>query len=710
VFKSITVCPEYHDVPYSKDFNEDWGTFGNNPPFCGWQIIDNGTENPKKWNRNDWFKGATVNPSREVAAVRYAPREHQDEWLISPRINCSEADSQYTLSFWHQYEGYINADPDTGYVLLSTDAGLTWNEITRYAGGVSGLVSYGYQTFNITAMAAGHSDVRIAFRYYAYNAGRWQIDDFEVMYTKYIDAMPVAINFPGEIILNTPFSVEATVKNVGQQDLAPSWFVYLQMRNSKDSVLVTQIIKPESTLTLNFSKTIPQMDTYTFTAWTAYSGDEYPTNDILTKKLNATGWVRKMYMPTKNANGKGVKDGGAMTVYLDSIFAFRGANSSEFYVYIPALDTWFTRCSIPGYLKHDTIGALVYKKVKAGGALTTFGDKIYAFKGGGTKEFWCYEPGTGLWTKKADMPLNYYASEKKTKVKAGGALVTYNDKIYAFKGGGTKEFWCYDPATNVWTERCSLQTIIPVKKIKGGAALVKYDTLIFAFVGGGSNYFYAYAPTLDAWTKMKEPSFDNPARRAKAKVKDGGALTMLDDKIYAFRGGGTKLFGCYTPELDSWVRLEDIAQDGLLNKKVKHGGSLVAYDGQIYGLKGGNTFEFWCYTPLSQTVVPPSRVNVSDENSVQSQLTTQKLNNSQLTLSPNPFHKQTSIRYNVPIAGKVSLKLYNSSGRLVSTIINDLVDVGIYSTNITADKLAKGIYFIRLETESGKSDSKLIVQ
>jgi len=93
VFKSITVCPEYHDVPYSKDFNEDWGTFGNNPPFCGWQVIDNGTENPKKWNRNDWFKGGTVNPSREVAAVRYAPREHQDEWLISPRINCSEADS-----------------------------------------------------------------------------------------------------------------------------------------------------------------------------------------------------------------------------------------------------------------------------------------------------------------------------------------------------------------------------------------------------------------------------------------------------------------------------------------------------------------------------------------------------------------------------------------------------------------------------------------
>ncbi|MCX8015303.1 MAG: choice-of-anchor J domain-containing protein, partial [candidate division WOR-3 bacterium] len=44
VYKSIIVCPEYHDVPYFKDFNEDWGTFGNNPPFCGWQIIDNGDE------------------------------------------------------------------------------------------------------------------------------------------------------------------------------------------------------------------------------------------------------------------------------------------------------------------------------------------------------------------------------------------------------------------------------------------------------------------------------------------------------------------------------------------------------------------------------------------------------------------------------------------------------------------------------------------
>ena len=703
VFKSIAVCPEYHDVPYSKNFNEDWGTFGNNPPFCGWQIIDNGNEIVKRWNRNDWFKGAIAIPAREVAAVRYAPREHQDEWLISPRINCSEADSQYTLSFWHQYEGYKNADPDTGYVLLSTDGGNTWTEITRYVGGVNGLVSYGYKMYNITSLAAGQSDVRIAFRYYAYNAGRWQLDDFEVMYTKNIDAMPIAINSPEAIILNDTFDVEVIVKNAGRQDLTPPWYVYLQMRDDKDSVPVNVLINPESTLAFIFQKSIPAMDTYTLTAWTDYPGDEYPINDILTKKINATGWVRKMNMPTQNANGKGVKDGGSMTVYLDSIFAFRGGNSSEFYVYNPAEDTWSQRCSIPRFVKPN--GKVVNKNVKAGGSLTTFDTVIYALKGNGTNELWSYYPGCDTWIQKTDIPKFWTGAIKPTKVKSGGALVAYDNSIYAFKGGNTKEFWMYIPATDTWVPKCSLVTI-DGKKIKGGGSLEVLDTLIYAFVGGGTNHFYAYAPSLDAWTRMKEPSFDNPLRPAKAKVKDGGALAALDGKIYAFRGGNKKLFGYYQPLENDWYRLEDIPSI----KKVKHGGSLVAFNGLIYGLIGGNQRDFWMYTPSSQVVVPPCRENLSGNTAIQSNLVTQL--NSTIEVSPNPFTKLSFIRYNVPISGKVSIKLYNATGRLVETLVNDYRNAGSYSLEIRNLELgiSNGVYFVRYESNSNTSEIKIIVQ
>ncbi len=700
--KSITICPEFHPIPYSKDFNEDWGPFGNNPPFCGWRIIDNGDEAVKKWNRNDWFKGYMTNPSREVAVVRYAPREHQDEWLISPRLNCS-IDTQYTLSFWHQYEGYKNADPDTGYVLVSTDGGNIWTEITKYAGGVNGLVSYGYQMHNITSLVAGEADVRIAYRYFAYNAGRWQIDDFNMMYTPTIDAMPIAIDVPTSIILNQPFNVSVKIKNSGMTTLSPSWYVYLQMRDEKDSALVTTALDPESTLTFTFTDTIADLDTYLLTAWTAYPGDEYPTNDILTRMLRATGWVQIADVPIQAPLNKGIKDGGALTVYGDTIFAFRGGNTREFYAYDPVVNTWFVRDSIAYVIKLN--GKVIPKRVKAGGSLVTFGDKIYAFKGGGVNEFWAYLPGQDTWIRKTDMPMFYYDPTKKTKVKTGAALVAYDTVIYAFKGGNTKEFWMYIPFSDTWARCCSLSTP-DGKKIKAGGALVALDDMIYAFVGGNTVHFYAYSPMTNTWTQKYDAAFDpNPAKLRKIKVKDGGSLTALDGKIYGFKGGNKPNFGYYNPTEDTWYTLEGIS--GL--KKVKHGGALVAYDGKIYAFKGGNTREFWSYTPQAETAIIPLKHSLLTDNSIMSEgkLTVSDIN---INITPNPFNKLTTISYSVPISGMVTIKLYNAMGNLIQTLRHEYLNTGTYRMNLSTKGIANGVYFLRYEDATNQTEIKLIVQ
>jgi hypothetical protein len=701
VTKNMTVCPEFHTTPYSKDFNEDWGTFGDNPPFCGWQIVDNGDEVNKRWNRNDWFKGSLANPSREVAAVRYSPREHQDEWLISPRLDCSVA-NQYTLSYWHQYEGYKDASPDTGYVLVSTDGGNNWTEITKYAGGVSGLVSYGYQTHDITPLVSGQSDVRVAFRYYAYNAGRWHIDDFAVIYTPNIDAMPTAIECPDMILLNDTFDVTVTVKNAGLQQLLANWYVYLQMRGERDSALVDVALNSGETWSYTFEKVVAEMDTYTLTARTNYAGDEYPLNDVLWKRINATGWAPRSNVPSQ-VEGKGVKDGGALVTCFDTIYAFRGGNSNEFYAYDPTTDVWALRCSIGYALKKDSVTPLK-KKVKAGGALTVYQDDIYAFKGGCINEFWRYTPGQDTWVKLTDIPKFWYSALKPTKVKSGGALTAYADSIYAFKGGNTREFWMYIPETDQWVPRCSLLTS-DSKRIKGGAALVTYNDLIYAFVGGGTNHFYAYLPGLDLWIEKAVPSFDNPLKPHKAKVKDGAALAVLDGKIYAFRGGNTKLFGYYEPTEDTWYRLENIV--GI--KKVKAGGTLTAYSGKIYAFKGGNTKEFWGYTPLAETVILPLKSISLTNNST---LTEKNLTATNFTLNvtPNPFTKHAAIQYTVPISGKVTLKLYNATGRLIETLNDSYLSSGNYTKTLTTTEISKGVYFLRYNDKTNNAEVKLIVQ
>jgi len=68
---------------------------------------------------------------------------------------------------------------------------------------------------------------------------------------------------------------------------------------------------------------------------------------------------------------------------------------------------------------------------------------------------------------------------------------------------------------------------------------------------------------------------------------------------------------------------------------------------------------------------------------------------------PNPFNSETRIRYTLPTASKVSLKLYNLRGQLVATIVEALQEAGRYDVrwNGRDDKgkaVSSGIYIYRL--------------
>jgi hypothetical protein len=80
----------------------------------------------------------------------------------------------------------------------------------------------------------------------------------------------------------------------------------------------------------------------------------------------------------------------------------------------------------------------------------------------------------------------------------------------------------------------------------------------------------------------------------------------------------------------------------------------------------------------------------------------------------NPVRGRTSIAYNTSTQGRVSLKVYDSAGRLVTTLVDGIVPAG---TNTIAwdgkDKnnraVANGIYFFELSTEGQTAAHKLIL-
>ncbi|MCW9706969.1 T9SS type A sorting domain-containing protein [Fodinibius salsisoli] len=72
---------------------------------------------------------------------------------------------------------------------------------------------------------------------------------------------------------------------------------------------------------------------------------------------------------------------------------------------------------------------------------------------------------------------------------------------------------------------------------------------------------------------------------------------------------------------------------------------------------------------------------------------------------PNPFRESTTIRFILDKASHIQFKIYDTSGRLVRTLIDEELTAGPYEESFNASNLASGIYFYQLI-----SDQKVIVK
>lgn len=75
---------------------------------------------------------------------------------------------------------------------------------------------------------------------------------------------------------------------------------------------------------------------------------------------------------------------------------------------------------------------------------------------------------------------------------------------------------------------------------------------------------------------------------------------------------------------------------------------------------------------------------------------------------PNPFNPETNIKFTLSVSGKVSLRIFDVTGKLVSEIINRELQAGVHEVNFNAQDLSSGAYFYKLET-NGFSDIKKMI-
>lgn len=246
-------------------------------------------------------------------------------------------------------------------------------------------------------------------------------------------------------------------------------------------------------------------------------------------------------IPLIEPNGKEKAPGkGCVGVYGGGyIYMTKGANTDGFWRYNVAANTWEALAPVPlGWTGKKVKGGtdMVYV---AGGGDTAW---VYLLKGYKT-EFYRYDVKAGRWETLSDVPAgggrakwdkgsflvydgagSIYAHQAKYVTRTGDAA---SDHHYMFR---------FDLAGQQWAETLPgmpLQGLhngsIKNKKSKDGGSGVWRDGYLYALKGGGSQQFFQYDPRARAWLELDTiPSNTNPAK--KTFVKAGGDITVYEGR------------------------------------------------------------------------------------------------------------------------------------------------------------------------------------
>jgi hypothetical protein len=80
---------------------------------------------------------------------------------------------------------------------------------------------------------------------------------------------------------------------------------------------------------------------------------------------------------------------------------------------------------------------------------------------------------------------------------------------------------------------------------------------------------------------------------------------------------------------------------------------------------------------------------------------------------PNPFNPATEIAYEVPRDGLVTLRVFDSVGREITTLVNEVRHAGRHTATFSSSglgtELASGTYYYRVENDGQALTRKMIL-
>lgn len=114
---------------------------------------------------------------------------------------------------------------------------------------------------------------------------------------------------------------------------------------------------------------------------------------------------------------------------------------------------------------------------------------------------------------------------------------------------------------------------------------------------------------------------------------------------------------------------------------------------------------------------PPNKIVVRPGETIELMDATTKVENSQerptafslVQNYPNPFNPSTTISYAIPVAGKVSLKVYDILGKQQAELVNAYQSAGDYKVTFAASHLPSGVYLYKIQAGEFTETKKCIL-
>ena len=76
---------------------------------------------------------------------------------------------------------------------------------------------------------------------------------------------------------------------------------------------------------------------------------------------------------------------------------------------------------------------------------------------------------------------------------------------------------------------------------------------------------------------------------------------------------------------------------------------------------------------------------------------------------PNPFNPNTTISWDSPVSGHQTIKIYDVTGKVIVTLVNEIKTAGKHQVEFKASSLASGVYFYKIEAGNFTETKKMVV-